>query len=184
MTGGKTPAISGRLVRSSLRYLRDREGAATIAQVAAQFPQHAFLHAAHVDDGWIPLPAWLEVLAAFEARFGDPPTLRLLREMTRATMAAAVSTVWGTFLASATPDQLMARVGDFWSVSFDTGKLVVAERAHGRAKLAVDGWANPPPQVGAMVAEACAVFLARVGVGAPRVVGGVVNGRLEIDGAW
>ena len=35
-----------------------------------------------------------------------------------------------------------------------------------------------------MVAEACAVFLARVGVGAPRVVDSVVNGRLEIDGAW
>jgi hypothetical protein len=176
--------ISGRLVRSSLRYLRDREGAATIAAVAAQFPQHAFLHVAHVDDGWIPLAAWLEVLAAFEARFGDPPTLRLLREMTRATMAAAVSTVWGTFLASATPDQLMARVGDFWSVSFDTGTLVVAERAHGRARLAVDGWRDPPPQVGAMVAEACAVFLARVGVGAPRVVDRIVNARLEIDGAW
>jgi len=179
-----SPRISGRLVRSSLRYLRDREGAATVAAIAHQFPQHAFLHAARVDDGWIPLAQWLEVLAAFEQRFGDPPTLRLLREMTRATMAAAVSTVWGTFLANATPDQLMARVGDFWSVSFDTGTLVVAERAHGRAKLVVDGWPDPPREVGAIVAEACAVFLARVGRGAPRVVDGVVNGRLEIDGAW
>jgi hypothetical protein len=180
----KEPAISGRLVRSSLRYLRDREGAATIAAVARELPQHAFLHAARIDDAWIPLAAWLEVLAAFEQRFGDPPTLRLLREMTRATMAAAVSTVWGTFLATATPDQLMARVGDFWSVSFDTGTLAVVERAHGRAKLAVDGWPHPPREVGAMVAEACAVFLARVGVSAPRVVDKVVSSRLEIDGAW
>ena len=178
------PRISGRLVRSSLRYLRDREGAATIAAVAQQFPAYGFVRAAGGDDEWIALAAWLEVLAAFEQRFGDPPTLRLLREMTRATMAAAVSTVWGTFLASATPDQLMARVGDFWSVSFDTGTLTVAERAHGRAKLVVDGWPDPPREVGAMVAEACAVFLARVGVGAPRVVDRVVNQRLEIDGAW
>ena len=82
-----------------------------------------------LDDGWIPLAAWLEVLAAFERRVGDPPTLRLLREMTRATMAAAVSTVWGTFLATARrPSSCSARVGDFWSVSFDTGKLVVVER--------------------------------------------------------
>ena len=180
----KQPSISGRLVRSSLRYLREREGAASVAAVAAQFPAHAFLRAPHLEHDWIPLAAWLEVLAAFETRFGDPPTLRLLREMTRATMAAAVSTVWGTFLATATPDQLMGRVGDFWSVSFDTGTLAVAERAHGRAKLAVDGWRDPPREVGAMVAEACAVFLARVGVGAPRVVDRVVNGRLEIDGAW
>ncbi|MCA1664473.1 MAG: hypothetical protein LC659_09425 [Myxococcales bacterium] len=183
MTTGNA-AISGRLVRSSLRYLRDREGAATVAAVARELPQHAFLHAPRVDDGWIALAAWLEVLAAFEKRFGDPPTLRLLREMTRATMAAAVSTVWGTFLAAATPDQLMARVGDFWAVSFDTGRLGVVERAHGRAKLAVDGWPDPPREVGAIVAEACAVFLARVGVGAPRVVATVVSGRLEIDGAW
>ena len=180
----KQPSISGRLVRSSLRYLRDREGAATLAAIAHQFPQHAFLQSARVDDGWIALGAWLEVLAAFEQRIGDPPTLRLLREMTRATMAAAVSTVWGTFLASATPDQLMARVGDFWSVSFDTGTLSVAERSHGRARLTVDGWVDPPREVGAMVAEASAVFLARIGVGAPRVVDRVVNGRLEIDGAW
>ncbi len=180
----QNPSISGRLVRSSLRYLREREGDAAMAAIAQQFPRHDFLHAPRVGDGWIPLGSWLEVLAAFEQRFGDPPTLRLLREMTRATMAAAVSTVWGTFLATATPDQLMARVGDFWSVSFDTGTLAVAERSHGRARLAVDGWPDPPREVGAMVAEACAVFLARVGVGAPRVVDRVVNGRLELDGAW
>ena len=78
------PHISGRLVRSSLRYLRDREGAATIAAIARELPQHKFLQAARVDDDWFPLAAWLEVLAAFEARGGDPPTLRLLREMTRA----------------------------------------------------------------------------------------------------
>ncbi len=179
-----SPSISGRLVRSSLRYLRDREGAATVAAIAREFPQHAFMQAAHVDDGWIALGSWLEVLAAFEQRVGDPPTLRLLREMTRATMAAAVSTVWGTFLASATPGQLLARVGDFWSVSFDTGRLTVAERGAHSARLTVDGWPDPPREVGAMVAEACAVFLARIGVGAPRVVDRVVNGRLEIDGAW
>jgi len=178
------PAISGRLVRSSLRYLRDREGAATIAAIAREFPEHAFLQAAHVDDGWIPLAAWLEVLASFERRFGDPETLRLLREMTRATMAAAISTVWGTFLADAAPGQLLDRAGTFWSVSFDTGALVVIERGSHRARLAVDGWPNPPREVGAIVAEACAVFLARMGVPGPRVVEDVVNGRLEIDGAW
>lgn len=177
------PQISGRLVRSSLRYLREREGAAAVAAIAAQLPQHAFLRAARVDDGWLPLDAWLEVLRAVEQRFGDPPTLRLLREMTRATMAAALSTVWGTFLAGATPEQMLDRAGTLWSLSFDTGALVVDERGPKRARLVVDGWADPPREVGAMVAEACAVFLARLGT-APRVVENVVSGRLEIAGAW
>jgi hypothetical protein len=179
-----TAHISGRLVRSSLRYLRDRVGAATFAAIAREFPAHAFMHVSHVDDGWIAIDAWREVLATFEQRFGDPETLRLLREMTRATMAAAVSTVWGTFLAGATPEQLLDRVGDFWSVSFDSGKLGVVERGSRRALLAVEGWPSPPVEVGVMVAEACAVFLARVGVAAPRVVESVVNGRLEIAGSW
>jgi hypothetical protein len=179
-----TPSISGRLVRSSLRYLRDREGAGAIAAVARELPPHPFLSAPHVDDGWIALPAWLEVLAAVEQRFGDPATLRLLREMTRATMAAAVSTVWGTFLHGATPEQLLDRAGDLWAFSFDTGKLVVLERGPRRARLAVEGWATPPREVGVIVAEACAVFLARLGAAAPRVVDSVVNGRLEIAGAW
>jgi hypothetical protein len=184
VTAAAQPGISGRLVRSSLRYLRDREGTAAMAAIARELPQHAFLQAAHVGDGWIPLSAWLEVLTAVERNFGDPDTLRLLREMTRATMAAAVSTVWGTFLAGATPQELLERVGTFWSVSFDTGTLAVVDRGPNRALLAVDGWANPPREIGAIVAEACAVFLARIGVAAPRVVESVVNGRLEIDGAW
>jgi hypothetical protein len=178
------PSISGRLVRSSLRYLREREGAGAVAAIVRAFPQHAFLQAGRPDEGWIALPAWLEVLAAFEARFGDAGTLRLLREMTRATMAAAVSTVWGTFLAGAGPAELLERAGTFWSVSFDTGALNVIERGRRRARLALDGWPDPPREVGAMVAEACAVFLARVGVAAPRVVESVVSGRLEIEGDW
>ena len=176
--------ISGRLVRSSLRYLRDRVGATTFAAIAKEFPTLGFMHAAHVDDGWIAIDDWQKVLATFEQRFGDPATLRLLREMTRATMAAAVSTVWGTFLAGATPEQLLDRAGDLWSVSFDSGKLGVVERGNRRALLAVEGWPAPPAEVGVMVAEACAVFLARLGVGAPRVVDSVVNGRLEIAGSW
>jgi hypothetical protein len=181
---GRTPSISGRLVRSSLRYLREREGAAALAPLARELPQHAFVAAAHVDDGWIALPAWLEVLAAVEQRFGDPATLRLLREMTRATMAAAVSTVWGTFLQRATPEQLLERAGDLWSVSFDTGRLVVVERGPRRALLAVERWRSPPREVGVVAAEACAVFLARLGEGSPRVIDSIVDERLEIEGAW
>jgi hypothetical protein len=176
--------LSGRLVRSSLRYLRDRVGAATFAAIAKEFPAYQFLHVAHVDDGWIAIDEWRAVLATCEQRFGDPATLRLLREMTRATMAAAVSTVWSTFLAGATPEQLLDRVGDLWRVSFDSGKLVVVERGKRRALLAVEDWPSPPEEVGVIVAEACAVFLARLGVRAPRVVESVVNGRLEIEGSW
>lgn len=180
----KTPSISGRLVRSSLRYLREREGAAAYAQVARENGRLAFLSAPQVGDGWILLPDWLEALSAFERRFGDPTTLRLLREMTRATMAAAVSTVWGTFLQGATPELLLDRSTDLWTLSFDTGKLVVVDRAPHRAKLAVEGWTDPPRELGAILAEACAVFLARIGYAQPRVVESVVNQRLEIVGAW
>ncbi|HEX4457315.1 MAG TPA: hypothetical protein VIA18_05065 [Polyangia bacterium] len=180
----KTPSISARLVRSSLRYLREREGAAALAQIARELPRHAFLTQPKIDDGWIALPAWLEVLAAFERRFGDPPTYRLLREMTRATMAAAISSVWATFLQAASPEQLLDRSADFFTLSFDTGKLVVVDRAPHRAKLAVENWPNPPRELGVIVAEACAVFLARIGHAQPRVVDSVVNQRLEIAGAW
>ena len=90
----KEPSISGRLVRSSLRYLRDREGAATIAAIAQQFPQHAFLQRrTSTMAGSRPAPG-SRCWRPFEQRIGDPPTLRLLREMTRATMAAAVSTAF------------------------------------------------------------------------------------------
>jgi hypothetical protein len=179
-----TPAISGRLVRSSLRYLRERAGESAFAQVAAALPQHGFLRAPRIDEGWLPLVGWLEVLRAFEQRLGDPATLRLLRETTRATMAQALSRVWGTFLADATPESLLDRAGALWALSFDKGHLVVVERGHRRARLAVEGWSSPPPEVGAMVAEACAVFLARLGMSGPRVVEQLAGGRLEIEGTW
>jgi hypothetical protein len=180
VTGG----ISGRLVRSSLRYLRDRVGGVTFGAIAKEFPQLAFLQTAQVDDGFIALDDWLNVLRTFEQRFGDAETLRLLREMTRATMAAAISTVWGTFLADATPEQLLDRAGDLWSLSFSRGRLVVVDKGHGRALLTIEDWPSPPPEVGAMVAEACAVFLARLGMRAPRVVESVSDGRMSIEGAW
>jgi hypothetical protein len=180
----KTSSISARLVRSSLRYLRERDGEAAFAHVARELPGHAFLPVPKLEDGWIALPAWLEVLAAFERRVGDPPTLRLLREMTRATMAAAVSTVWGTFLQGATPEQLLDRSADLWTLSFDSGKLVVVDRGPHRAKLALENWDDPPREVGVILAEACAVFLARIGHAQPRVVDSVVNRRLELAGAW
>jgi hypothetical protein len=173
----RAPAISGRLVRSAVRYLRERLGAAQFDSLAQRFVERG------IGGDWIALDDWLAVLRSCEARHGDPGTLRLLRELTRATMAAAISTVWGTFLADATPETLLDRVGFFWSVSFDTGRLMVAERGPGRARLSVEGWRAPPPEVAAMVSEACAVFLARLGA-MPRVVERRVNGRLEIDGAW
>lgn len=184
MSGAAGPSISGRLVRASLRYLREREGTAQVAALARTLPPHPFLQAARVDDGWIALADWIEVLTAFERRFGDPETLRLLREMTRATLAAAVSTVWGTFLAGAGTAELLDRAGTFWSASFDTGRLTVVERGVGRAQLLLEGWHEPPREVGTMLAEAGAVFLARIGVVAPRVVGRSVAGRLELTCAW
>jgi hypothetical protein len=171
------PSVSGRLVRSFLRYLRERLG-------DAAFEAQARAVALPGDADWVALDKWIPALDGFEARFGDRATWRLLREMTRATMAAAISKVWSTFLSDATPASLLDRVGTFWSLSYNVGELRAVERGPRRAHLVIEGWASPPPQVVVSVAEACAVFLARLGQRSPRAVDKIVDGRGEVEISW
>ena len=123
-------------------------------------------------------------MGGFERRFGDPHTWQLLRQATRLAMAVAISKGWSTFLADVTPDLLLERADTFWKMSYDTGTMVVASRKPRHVVLAVEGWDSPPAAVGAMVAEACAVFLARLGERAPRAIDSLDGGRIRIDVTW
>lgn len=177
---------SGRLVRSFLRYLRERVSDSAFEAVARELPADgaALLGRQVSSTEWVPLQTWLPVLSAFESRWGDPTTLQLLREMTRATMAVAVQKGWSAFMADITPELLLARSGTFWQHSYDTGQLVVVGRGPRRCRMAIEGWASPPAPVVASAAEACVVFLVRLGERTGRAVEEVKDGRAEIDVSW
>jgi len=181
-----TPTVSRRLARSFLRYLRERVGDAgydaTAAALAAGPAQLMRDPQAAAD--WIALDDWLPILRELERRFGDPSTMQLLRETTRFCMAVAVAKGWSAFLADVTPDLLLQRSSSFWQMSYATGRLVVLQRGARRCRLAIDGWTDPPPEVVASVAEACVVFLVRLGERTGRAVEERVNGRAEIDITW
>jgi hypothetical protein len=182
----KTPATTRRLVRSFLRYLKERVGDAAYDAIARELPppSAALMQGGGAGADAIPLDDWLTVLRTFEARFGDPSTLQLLRETTRATMAVAVDKGWSTFLADVTPDLLLARSGTFWSMSYDTGRLVVRARGPRRCLLALEGWDDPPPEVVAMLAEACVVFLVRLGERGGRAIERRDGATAEIEAVW
>jgi hypothetical protein len=185
---------SGRLVRSILRNLRDRVGDAAYEalgrelgggaqRVMTTHPSSTEPAGARKAD-WIPLGDWLPILELFEKRFGDPQTWQLLRETTRATMAVAVSKGWSAFMADITPELLLQRSGTFWSMSYDTGQLVVLARGPRRCHMAIEGWPSPPPPVVAQAAEACVVFLVRLGERGGRVREELVDGRAELEITW
>jgi hypothetical protein len=178
------PGVSKRLVRSILRSLRDSVGESAFDAVKRQLPaeQAAILVAPRED--WIALELWQPLLAAFEKRCGDLSHWQLVRQATRLAMAVAISKGWSAFLADVTPDQLLERADTFWKMSYNAGTLVVRERKPRRVLLELDGWRDPPAPVGAMVAEACAVFLARLGERAPRAIDRVSDGRQEIEVTW
>jgi hypothetical protein len=174
------------LVRSFLRYLRERVGEEGFEAVGRELagPPAELLHHPVGRLDWIPLGTWLPVLEAFERWFGDLPTWRLLREMTRATTAVAVAKGWSAFMADLTPDLLLQRSGTFWHMSYNTGQLVVLQRGSRHCLLAIEGWQSPPASVVASVAESCVVFLVRLGERTGRAVDRVVSGRAEIDVTW
>jgi hypothetical protein len=174
-----TARVSARLVKSFLRYLRERLGEAACDAVLAEAPLGAI-----PEHGWIAVEPWVATLERFEARHGERATWRLLREATRVTMAVAISKGWSAFLADATPESLLGRADTFWKLSYDAGTMVVASKRPRHVVLAIDGWPDAPDAVGAMVAEACAVFLARLGERAPRAIASAAGGRVEIDVSW
>jgi hypothetical protein len=127
---------------------------------------------------------WQKIANTFEERFGDPATWQLLRQATRLAMAVAISKGWSAFLADVTPDLLLERADTFWKMSYDAGNMVVVSRKPRHVVLAIDSWQDPPAPVGAMVAEACAVFLARLGERSPRAIDRLSGDRVEIDVTW
>jgi hypothetical protein len=189
--------VSGRLVRSFLRTLRERVGGPTVDAILKTHPlptgepsgarrgasgEAVPSRMPGVVD-WVAMSVWQPFLEEFERRFGDPATLRFVREITRSTMAVAVSKAWSGFLSGATHETLLASAPRFWSLSYDSGTLVVAARGPRRVLFAVDDWPDPPAIVGASVAEAVAVFLARMGQ-MPRAVDRIENGRAEVELTW
>jgi hypothetical protein len=158
------------MARSILRSLREVVGEAALPQLPA--------------GDWIPVEEWHKAAADLERRFGDPATWQLLRQATRLAMAVAISKGWSAFLADVTPDLLLERADTFWKMSYNTGELVVVARKPRHVVMAVSGWPSPPEPVGAMVAEACAVFLARLGERAPRAIDRMNGDRVEIDVTW
>jgi hypothetical protein len=171
-----TPAVSRRMARSILRSLREVVGEAAYDNAMRSAPK--------LDGEWVPFGDWQAVIDQFEQRFGDPATWQLLRQATRLAMAVAISKGWSTFLADVTPDLLLERADTFWKLSYNAGTMVVVSRKPRHVVLALDGWPTPPPSVGAMVAEACAVFLARLGERAPRAIDKLNGDRAEIDVTW
>lgn len=159
--------VSGRLVRSFLRTLKERVGDAAYDEIARKSPLVAKPPAG---SDWIPLGQWLPVLAAFEVRYGDPGSLQLIRETTRATMAVAVQRGWAVSRATVTPDGLLARADEFWRMSYDTGHLAVGERGPRKVRFEIRDWPDVPPVVVASVAEACVVFLVGLGERSARAV--------------
>jgi hypothetical protein len=163
------------MARSILRSLREVVGESAYESVMRS--------ANKLEGDWVPLDDWQAIVNLFEQRFGDLATWQLLRQATRLAMAVAISRGWSTFLDDVTPDLLLERADTFWKMSYNAGTLVVLSRKPRHVVLAVDGWASPPPYVGAMVAEACAVFLARLGERAPRAID-QAGDRVEIDVTW
>lgn len=180
------PAVSGRLVRSLVRSLRESIGEPAFESVKRQLPpaEAALLVETAGRGDWLPLSDWQPVLERFERTCGDLTHWQLVRQATRLAMAVAIGKGWSSFLADVTPNLLLDRADTFWKLSYDTGTLVVKERKPRRVVLTVDGWPAPPAPVGAMVAEACAVFLARLGERAPRAINHAADGHVAIEVTW
>jgi hypothetical protein len=99
-------------------------------------------------------------------------------------MAVAVAKGWSAFMADITPDLLIQRSATFWSMTYDTGQLVVLSRGPRRVRLGIEGWPSPPAPVVAQVAEACVVFMVRLGERAGRVREELEGGRSELEVTW
>jgi hypothetical protein len=176
-------AVSGRMVRSILRSLREVVGEAGYEAILAPLPD-AVRRLAGGPHDWVPVEEWLPVIGAFEERLGDLSTWQLTRQATRLALAVAIGKAWSASLADISPDVLLERADSFWKLSYNTGRLVVVSKKPRHVVLAIEGWPSPPAPVSAMVAETCAVFLARLGERAPRAIDRISDGRAEIDITW
>jgi uncharacterized protein (TIGR02265 family) len=139
--------VKGTAVQSSLRYVGERFGEATLTGVLAALTaeDQRALGGSLLASSWYPMPAFLRFMREAQRQLGAQEP-EVVRNMGRASCDHGVTGVYRVFFRLGSPEFIISRAARVFSSYYDTGELKVVESRGGRALVELTGLQDSAPE--------------------------------------
>ncbi len=140
--------VKGTALQSSLRYVRERFGAAALEGVVRALPseQRSLLAGTILASSWYPLAGLLVYMKEAERQLGAQEP-ELVFQMGKASCDHGVTGVYKVFFKVGSPEFVVSRASRVFSSYYDSGELRVIESRDGFAAVEIVGIEPAAPQL-------------------------------------
>lgn len=137
-------SVKGAAITARLRFVREHHGDAGLARVLAAVSDatRAVLDARVLPQAWAPFDAFVDLSVAADQLFGRGD-LGLCYEMGRHAAEVNLPTLYRLFYRLGSPQFILRKAAQLWSVHYDSGKLAAFEEGEGGARLEIVDFARP-----------------------------------------
>jgi hypothetical protein len=137
-------SVKGSAVTARLRFVRERHGEEALARlVGALSPHHrAALDARVLPQAWVPFELFVELGEAADRLFGRGD-LALCYEMGRYAAEVNLPTLYRLFYRLGSPQFILRKAAQLWSVHYDSGKLAAFDEGKNGARLEIVDFERP-----------------------------------------
>jgi hypothetical protein len=139
--------VKGTALVSTMRFLAERFGDATVAQILARLSaeDRAVLDQELLVSAWYPLPVMLRLMKAAAAELGaqNPD---LIKSMGRKSADYGIKTVYRIFIRIGSPQFVVARATRVFASYYDRGTMTAVESRDGHAAVELRDFPDGAPE--------------------------------------
>lgn len=136
--------VKGAAISARLQFVRERHGEAGVRRLLDAMPeaQRSVLEARVLSHAWAPFDVFVEVAATADRLFGKGD-LALCTEMARYAAEVNLPTLYRLFYRLGSPQYILRKAAQLWSVHYDSGRLAVMEEGQGKVRLEIVEFEEP-----------------------------------------
>jgi hypothetical protein len=137
-------SVKGAAITARLRFVRERQGEAGLKRVLQALPEagRAALEANVLPGAWVPYDVFVDLCVTIDRLFGRGD-LALCHEMGRYAADVNLPTLYRIFYRLGSPQFILRKAAQLWSVHYDSGKLATIEEGKGAVRLEMVGFERP-----------------------------------------
>lgn len=137
-------SVKGAAITARLRFVREHHGDAGVQRVLAAVPAatRGVLDARVLPQAWAPYDVLVDVCVAIDQLFGRGD-LAVCYEMGRYAAEVNLPTLYRLFYRLGSPQFILRKAAQLWSVHYDSGKLAAFEEGRDGARLEIVDFERP-----------------------------------------
>lgn len=137
-------SVKGAAITARVRFVREQHGDAGLQRVLACVSDatRATLDARVLPQMWAPYDAFVDLSMSIDRLFGRGD-LALCYDLGRYAAEVNLPTLYRLFYRLGSPQFILRKAAQLWSVHYDSGKLAAFEEGKGGARLEIVDFARP-----------------------------------------